>query len=438
MKQLTPEQILALLDAEDRDAEMVGCFETPTVDFKGEYRLMEKSQKWELAKDVSAFGNSGGGLIVVGVLTEPDEDRAEDKVVRVKPVPKDLFDPKQFQDTLKVWVYPPPEVDVVRHPRGDDKCLGTLHVRPRDGDDPYLVTRIPDDRDRFQENTGIGWPYRAGTHTRWKTVGQIHAALQQRNSPPTAHAEPVEPTAPVAPTSDIRPQSVAEIDSFMGWADRAFLYLIAHPENPEAELSGFFGPDPVLDAVRRPFSLRWAGFGLTYGSAETDLDGRIVSADEDRFLRVAPSGVLEAAASAGSDFLTRGGGHQNDPGPAAINPVVVTEWTYLYCRFLHNELIKRAPGVWNLTIGVHEAVSRSWSFTALPGRWTEQSSMRFLSDARPAGKNEWHHTIRPGDDPGQDAYRILAPLYSLFGLNYDDVGLAIDGRVQPDLIGGVR
>src|SRR5687768_7257054 len=109
MTVLTPNEILGLFDI-GGEAKIVGSFETDRVEFKGQYHLKDQQQKWELAKDVAAFGNAGGGLIVIGVITEPDLDRAEDKATGLKPVPFEFFVPKQHREVVEQWVYPRPEV----------------------------------------------------------------------------------------------------------------------------------------------------------------------------------------------------------------------------------------------------------------------------------------------------------------------------------------
>jgi predicted HTH transcriptional regulator len=50
------------------------------IEFKGEpYRLEQDSQKFELAKDVSALANAAGGLIVIGARTQRDDQVAVDE-----------------------------------------------------------------------------------------------------------------------------------------------------------------------------------------------------------------------------------------------------------------------------------------------------------------------------------------------------------------------
>src|SRR5438067_3261507 len=80
---MTREEALAILAGGDFDG-FVGVTEGLEVEFKREpYRMGQDSQKFELAKDVSALANAGGGVIVIGVLAERGDEVALDVVTEV-------------------------------------------------------------------------------------------------------------------------------------------------------------------------------------------------------------------------------------------------------------------------------------------------------------------------------------------------------------------
>jgi hypothetical protein len=425
----TPEQVLVVLDAEEDDR-LVGCFETDDVEFKGVYRLHEESEKWELAKDVAAFPNANGGVIVVGVLTKEDPDSAEDRVERVRPIDSGMFDPKQVRQVVEKWVYPQPHVEVRRHPRGD-KCLGSIRVTSKPGDLPYLVNRIRAEG-RISEDTGIAWPVRQGARTRWTTVGQVHEAIRKGDSW-LQHSD-VSVAPPESPTAFDLDSSLQSVEAFMGWDTRAFVWLAAVPSEAQS-IPKFYGDSGVERAIRDPYALRYAGFGLTYGRYE-NVDGRLVSADGDeRYFEVRPNGVAIAAAGAGSGFLTRGGrvvGVHGDAQPEAINPVVIAEWTYLFCRFVATNLATRATGPWRLYVGVRGARSRQWSLRMRRGQWSNQQT--FLGEGTEAGQDSWNDVVAATGTPEVDAYSILHLLYDLFGQEVDELDLVESERVSPQAI----
>ena len=62
------------------------------IEFKSQpYRFVEHRQKIEFAKDVSAFANAHGGLLLIGIQTEKDKTSEQDVARSVTPVTKPLF-----------------------------------------------------------------------------------------------------------------------------------------------------------------------------------------------------------------------------------------------------------------------------------------------------------------------------------------------------------
>ena len=431
----TPSQILEFFER-GAEADIVDCYETDDVEFKGQYHLGQQQEKWELAKDVAAFANASGGLIVTGVVTRPDPDRAEDQAGELRPVPLDIFDPKQHRDVIDTWIYPRPQVDIQRHTRGD-KCYGTILVKARPEDEPYLVTRIPNEHGGLAADTGIGWPVRRGAHTSWTPVGRVHEAVR-RGRPGAASSGDVDTSASDGAEVDLDAEVVA-LESYMGWEERAFVWLAAIPRvRQTVPLPGFYGRDGVEGAVAQPFELRHAGFGLTYGRYE-NLDGRLVSSDGDgRFLRVDPNGTMTAACAAGTSFLTRGGGAQGPtPTASVINPVVITEWTYLFCRFVARELAPRVHGGWTLTVGMRGGRSRPWGLRMRKGQWS-RGQFGFLDEGNLPGMDDWRSPLLASLRPEHDAYGLLQLLYNLFGLKADDLDIVDKGEVDVEAIANIR
>ncbi|MCA1705159.1 MAG: ATP-binding protein, partial [Actinobacteria bacterium] len=89
---MTPDEVVACLDAGDDDA-VLGEPETQHLDFKEQpYVLNSAKARWELAKDVAALANSGGGSLVIGVATTVPADREEEVASEIKPFPSALTD----------------------------------------------------------------------------------------------------------------------------------------------------------------------------------------------------------------------------------------------------------------------------------------------------------------------------------------------------------
>ena len=86
----------------------VGEREGLELEFKGEpYQVDQEAEKFELAKDVSALANGGGGVIVIGVRTERKEESPLDEATRIRPFPRELVDTSRYEALIAERVYPP-------------------------------------------------------------------------------------------------------------------------------------------------------------------------------------------------------------------------------------------------------------------------------------------------------------------------------------------
>ncbi|MEO8674811.1 MAG: hypothetical protein ABI569_04480 [Casimicrobiaceae bacterium] len=80
---LSRAEILKLLGRRNFDA-LVGEFEGESLECKRDpYLLSNEEQRLELAKDVSASANGGGGLLLIGFSTSKDETHGDDRIEAV-------------------------------------------------------------------------------------------------------------------------------------------------------------------------------------------------------------------------------------------------------------------------------------------------------------------------------------------------------------------
>ncbi|MEZ5142894.1 MAG: putative DNA binding domain-containing protein, partial [Acidimicrobiales bacterium] len=377
----TEEVLLALRD--HRYDDIRGVPENQSLDFKkGWYRLDEPKEKWELAKDVGAMANSGGGVIIRGVATVAIASIDVELATEVKPLPASKVDIKQHHDVLKTWLYPQVRgvtFEWLAAPPGDEAGENTgvlvITVPPQEEDQqPFIQSRTFDRDDKEVQAFNVA--VRDGAHTDWLPPGVVQRDLadgrrarrQGTSLPPsTADSDRGSSTEALVSSEAL----VGKVEQFMGWglADGTTLAYVAVPDAaPAVPPEAFYRSDGLRSALARPPMNRAGGFGLSYHEPPQQVgEDLVVVSAYDRCLWLEPSGVFAMAANARNDFLTWGTRREGgEPRPAAINLVVLTEWTYLYAKFVRDRLAA-AYGNYHYLVRIVGAETRPWTLRLRPG-----------------------------------------------------------------------
>jgi hypothetical protein len=157
-------QVLAHLETSEF-TQLIGTVEDQCLDAKkAPYTLSDNRQKQELAKDVSAMANAGGGVLLLGFRTARNPLAAGDQIADVCSFSQDLPDADQYRKVLAEWVYPPLENVEIRRfteptdPTDPRKAVAAIVVDPAkvSSGRPYLVAKSVDEADRV---TGILFAY---------------------------------------------------------------------------------------------------------------------------------------------------------------------------------------------------------------------------------------------------------------------------------------
>lgn len=436
----TPAEIELMLD-EGREDELVGVTESGELDFKqSPHRLDTDKGKWELAKDVAALANSGGGALVVGVATTVPEDRDEEIVSAITPFGAGMANVKQHRDSLdaKSGVYPAVrDLTIRRFERAGGKSLLLIVVPPQDEDQqPLMVVRMVEGDEK--RGLGIGVPFRSGAHTYWLSPGELHRDLSDgrrvRSAPATvAPVSPAKP--PYEPLDRMTDRRLVEIEQYMGWDDSATYLLTAVPVPPQpVPLPDMYDPERIYGCVRNPPEIRHAGFSLAWPDTPRNENGALVNLISGRsVLWVEPDGTCLAAAAGTPEFLTRASRSPAEPQPQLVNSTVLVEWTYLFCLFVEQCMSEAIDGGWLMAARLRGARSRPWSLRLHPGR-----DRNFRAEGREPGVDDWYAEVDGTGESGLDAFNLLTGVYSLFGLDRTAIPFVTDGRVDPDTIRAIQ
>ena len=161
MPNLTPGQIIDAL-ARNEAARLLGTAESEQVDFKlSPYQLGEDRQKWELAKDVAAFANRHGGVIVIGIECQRQLNEIAEFATSIRAVRKTSVDLPQHRGVIDQWIYPRPEgVDFRWYPpdAAEDSGLLLIDIPPQATGEPFIVRDMRDPQGRFRGAIGIPRP----------------------------------------------------------------------------------------------------------------------------------------------------------------------------------------------------------------------------------------------------------------------------------------
>jgi hypothetical protein len=180
---MTREEALLILGRGDFD-NFNGAPESLEVEFKGEpYRIEQEGQKFELAKDVAAFANAAGGVIVIGARTQRDDQTAVDVVAEVRLLAPELVNEQQYEGIISERVYPRLQELHVRFcpSAGDaDRGLFAIDVPPQKEIDRYFLVQKPVTEDDERTPTWlVGLAIRSVGRVEVRRVGEIHTLINR-------------------------------------------------------------------------------------------------------------------------------------------------------------------------------------------------------------------------------------------------------------------
>jgi hypothetical protein len=170
---------------------LVGMFENEWLDTKSApYRLDEKSEQYELAKDVASFANADGGLILLGAKTKRRPEGDEIQRVNGCGLTHPHAAPAALRSVLERWIYPRAEGVIVEQISLSGKDHGVVLIQiPKQAESqkPFLVASTKSG-DRVSK-LGFTYAVREGEGTDAPRIEVIHqliragkAALAQEGS----------------------------------------------------------------------------------------------------------------------------------------------------------------------------------------------------------------------------------------------------------------
>jgi hypothetical protein len=419
MSVLTPGQIIDVLARKEPD-QLLGAVETDQVDFKlAPYHLGEDYQKWELAKDIAAFANNRGGVIVIGVRTRTEQNEIIETAVEISPVPKNIVDLQQYRGVIDRWIYPRAiGIDLRWYPPDANEDRGLLVVEvpaQHGGAGPFILQDMRDPDSNFKGAIGI--PRRDRERILWDSAADIHRQI-------TRSAVTLESSRTSETNALERAQArINSLEEQQGWTGRPTYFLQALA--PDGTEIADFHKD-----IRRILTghqiLRNDGFA-PWQNFDIDVFERgWLAHRSDIVTLLEPDGLLTHGTLISENTYL--GWYYNDrrtpDNPLVLHPIAVVETTLEFFRFLHLQILPRTDGrPWQHRISCRRFRSNN---VALPAGHPKG---HIFFNAPIAKADEWTSNLQETTSPGRDAFLELQSLYMLFGHTSNVIPL-----VQNDLI----
>ena len=410
-------QLVSSLAAQ-RPHEILGTPESESVDFKsvppaGPYDLSTDKGKFELAKDVAAFANASGGLIVCGFKAKKKQTELHEVAEKATPFDKKVVDSTKYKDVITEYVRPLLKVEFFwfDHPAEDSDVSGHYFVIEvpalPEADRWAMVNRGITDKGQFIKNS---WtiPIRNGDTTAYLSPDEVYRLLNDGLH--TRRGPAVAPT-PAADRARVR----ETLRTAAGMEETPVLFFQSVPDHPRGLVSGMYadgGLRDILgnqDTLREAYAFNWAS---EHNRPEPRAGGLLLADGSRRGLQIESDGAVTGAAAANENML----GWAMEPGvpqPSRISVFVLTEITLEYFRLVDRHVLPLVDSTWTHRI-VASDFTRPPARTLAPGN---DPSFPLRGAPQPATSDTWNHSWQAVGNPERDAYEALSRIYSLFGLD---------------------
>ena len=436
-------ELIDALSMENFDA-LVGTLESSWLEFHrdcysidAEGKLTAKG-KWELAKDVGGFANRDGGFIVLGVDTRREPTAVGDTAVEIRPIRKDTINAATYHDVIQRWLYPRVRNVTMRwFPKCDEATEGLFLIEVRAQDDNsklFLLRRVVDEDDREHATGNFAVPIREGDRTELMSAEECQRLISDGRhagrTGPVGHL-----TSSLDDDKERAGKTAFELEVRNNWEEAPVYILYSFPPSGgPVPIPDFYERHGLWQALYEPGQLRAHGFSLRHGGTLEPVEGGwYAGRPEHHALWLEEDGYFVAAGPADPEFLGWAKNRLWQPGQSVeINPLTLVEFTLEFFRFVHRELMPRAPGQWR-----HRLLCRRFKTgkVLLPAGPLREFP-GWSTDPHAATTDDYERAFEATDDAGRDAYAALELLYRVFSLGASAIPYKEDGRISEDLIRG--
>lgn len=338
--------------------DLVGVIEDYYFEAKSAPYPIDKSYgRRELAKDVVAFANADGGMILIGAQTDTSPVHIGDEIKAIHPIPQNLINHQQYHDIIRDWVHPHlEEVDVSWYPCANDNERGVVAIMipkqtPHHG--PFLVSKtLDEDNPSKQVGFLFGYFERRLAGNEPARIQDLHVLLKdgRRVDELVRRFDAVDQELmtlrSIIESETSRPKisssvTTEELSNRLANARRTAnltscpVFYLAAITTPATDLSGIFVTDSAITrTIDHPPKLRPGGFDLSHEQRSRIIEGRSrgVMIPSWKLLEVYRDGTIIYAVEANSSPCWWGSSHTPKNG-LIINPLALIETIYTFAKF---------------------------------------------------------------------------------------------------------
>jgi hypothetical protein len=433
---------------------LIGTIEDARIEAKGEpYQLSGNDrQKQELAKDVSALANAGGGIIVIGFRTKIDPLMSVERIDVCRPFDPSSFSVEQHHKVLQDWVCPSvPSVQIDYYPSlSSGKGAAAIVVPPEATNGrPYVVTRTVEQDGRVN-GTLIGYYERVNDRVPTMSATTLRAHLKdgfrfQELSERLATIEATmakmlvdPPSVTVTKTVEQRQQEITqrinEARTAVDRCDKPNIILTADVLGRCRFPRLFYSRDePVVKILENPPILRQNGFricGTSRGSSIVRAELRRSLALGQEVIDLWQDGVLVAVGPGDYNLLCWARPENPDKGLFLRN-FILTEVTLNFVR-LASEIFKYGepkPPEIAFTLQLENMTVNGYPCVLSTGVDNAYRGTRGRERNAPGPEiRVTFETSFDGLDEGIVTFELLAKVYGCFGFEYDLIPYVEDDK----------
>jgi hypothetical protein len=341
-KEMSTQQVLDILHNGNFE-DLIGTIENEVIDFKGNlYQLNSTKEKLELAKDVSAFANANGGIILMGVGTSITQEHPRETIDKIRPFGRNMINTQQYEDIIADWIYPKPSCEVNWAPSSHEQNKGIAYISIPESTThkkPFLVNKILDENDKVLGNI-VGFFQRKGDKVDHMSAEELHHMLKDglRFDEHLSHLSVAKPSEKVIPDENLSEKINTRINSAMqvvGLQDSTTYCLAVFPLQ-HIEIPSLFEKrdSDIVKLIENPPELRYAGFDLSTDSPSKIINGELrrVVIKPYKLLEVWQDGTIIFVADGDEGYLCWGDYSMKEF--LRINTIALIESVYLFILFV--------------------------------------------------------------------------------------------------------